>query len=508
MESFYSILSLSQHDQTDPLSWCATDLYLDQIVDAVAGGPPDSATRQLFSRWARDDDEINYRHEVFQDLEKDAVRQTAEAFVGAISTLQRECERAQTIRHLRQRQGWILHAMSTYCAAVKQLQSELCAQNITSRGLRNLRNYLDEYCSSAKFQSLLNGTFSTEKALGELRYTLHIKDLTVGVDMYRGEDDYCAVVSTLFERFRQGSGRDYRIRFPDYSDMNHVEEQILDCVATLHPAVFAQCQQHCERHAHFVDPALDRFATEVLFYLHYLTFLSRFTDAGLQFCYPTICAAPQGIYAEGVFDAALATKQLRQGTLPVHNDFRLSQHERIIIVTGPNQGGKTTFARMVGQLCYLAALGCPVPAARAALHLPDRVFTHFERQESIRTLHGKLDDELERIHTILGQATARSVLVMNESFSSTTVEDALSISSEVLHRIDAIGCIAVYVTFLDELAELLPSCVSMVGGVDETDPTTRTYQFTRRPPDGLAYAAALADKYGLSTRILSRRVCR
>jgi DNA mismatch repair protein MutS len=140
--------------------------------------------------------------------------------------------------------------------------------------------------------------------------------------------------------------------------------------------------------------------------------------------------------------------------------------------------------------------------------LPDHVYTHFERQETLATLHGKLDDELVRIHDILCSASAASIIVMNESFSSTTVKDALLIGTEVLRHIIELNCAAVYVSFLDELADLSPACVSMVGEVAPDDPTQRTFAFTRRPADGLAYAAALADKYGLNHDVLRQRVSR
>lgn len=97
---------------------------------------------------------------------------------------------------------------------------------------------------------------------------------------------------------------------------------------------------------------------------------------------------------------------------------------------------------------------------------------------------------------------------MNESFASTTVNDAVLIGTEVLRRIIALGGVAVYVSFLDELASLDPACVSMVGEVAEDDPTRRSFRFTRRPADGLAYAAALADKYGLDHDTLLRRITR
>jgi DNA mismatch repair ATPase MutS len=180
----------------------------------------------------------------------------------------------------------------------------------------------------------------------------------------------------------------------------------------------------------------------------------------------------------------------------------------VLVVTGPNQGGKTTLARTIGQCSYLASLGCPVPAKRGSFTLPDAIYTHFDRQENLSSPHGKLHGELVRIHDILSQATPASLIIMNESFSSTTVSDALQIGSDIVRRIIKRDSTAVYVSFLDELGTVDPACVSMVAEVAADDPTRRTFTFTRRPADGLAYAAALATKHGLTYDILRQRITR
>jgi len=212
------------------------------------------------------------------------------------------------------------------------------------------------------------------------------------------------------------------------------------------------------------------------------------------------------ISARSAVDLALAAKLMPRAATVVSNDFYLDGPERIFVVTGPNHGGKTTFARTFGQLHYLASLGYPVPAREATLFLPDRIFTHFEREEDLATLRGKFEDELVRIRGVLEAATGDSVLVMNESFASTTLRDALFVGERVLDRMTARGLLGVYVTFVDELASLNEACVSMVGTVVPDNPAERTYEIIRKPADGLAYAAAIAGKYGLTYRQLKERL--
>lgn len=244
------------------------------------------------------------------------------------------------------------------------------------------------------------------------------------------------------------------------------------------------------------------------FYVGYLELMKRLQATGLSFCYPEVSARSKEVAATATFDLALAVKLTREGGEVVGNDFHLQGPERMFVVSGPNNGGKTTFARTFGQLHHLAALGLPVPGRDARLFLPDRIFTHFEREEDIRTLRGKFEDELHRIHAILQEATADSVLIMNESFGSTTLRDAVVVGTEVMKRIIALDALCVFVTFVDELSSLSESTVSMMSTVVPDDPAVRTFNVVRKPADGLAYAAALADKYGLTTELLRRRIAR
>lgn len=485
---------------------CFADLHLDQVITGVTSGQTDDGLERFFYAPLHDVSTVSYRHDVFRDLERDEIRRPIENFVTGMLTMRQRLDEAAHLYHPLQQQGWLGYAVEAYCGAMATLRDELTQVEPMSRGLRDFAAHVTRYVAGDTFRNLVSDTQAVQAELHDVRYAVHIEDLRVHVERYDGQPDYSAGVTETFERFAIGTGEDHHVRLKDFPDMNHVEEQILECVAKLHPKAFALLESFCTHNRDFVEPVIGRFNREIHFYLSYLSFTQLFTAAGLTFSYPDITDEPGVVRADDAFDLALAIKATDENEPLVSNGFRLCGPERIFVVTGPNQGGKTTFARTIGQCAYLAALGCPVPATHAAFTLPDVIYTHFERQETLSTLHGKLDDELVRIHDILSRATAASIIVMNESFASTTANDALLIGAEVLERMIRLGCVAVYVTFLDEFASLDPKCVSMVGEVAADDPTRRTFQFTRRPADGLAYAAALADKYRLNHDVLRRRI--
>jgi hypothetical protein len=486
-----------------------TDLNFDQAVDEITQGRDEYELKPYFYTRLTALDQIAARHEVFRDLEGEGASALVESFAEQMRRMRRHLGLVEKVRHLQESQAWFLSGAEIYCHAVKTLVSGLEDLDPNSERLRAFQAYLSDYVASQPFRGLVDEAKKARKGMASVRYLLNIRGRRIKVSRYDDPaPDYTVEIEKTFERFQQGAVKDYRVNFPGTTGLNHVEGAVLGLVAELYPDQFAALAAYCERHNRFVDEGVATFDREIQFYLAYLEHMETIRGAGLHFAYPRLSDESKELRVKDGFDLALAGKLVAEDSTVVPNDFHLEDPERIIVVSGPNQGGKTTFARMFGQLPYLASLGCPVPGSEAALFLFDQLFTHFEKEEDITDLSGKLEDDLIRIQEILDQATPDSVVIMNESLTSTALADARLLGRAVLERLSEGDLLCVYVTFVDELASLNEKTVSMVSTIVPGDPASRTFKVVRRPADGLAYADAIAEKYGLTYKRLRERLRR
>ena len=493
-----------QHAEIPPFF---VDLNLDQVVDAITTGWADYELKPFFYFSLNTIDEIQYRHEVFYDLEELTLYEQVKIFAEQMREVRRHLTFAEKLYYKYQKEVWFLYAAEVYCDAVKHFGAALYSLQLKSKGLLNFREYLLNYSSGAHFNSLVEEVSVIKVELAKVKHRVIINDNAFTVQNFVEENDYSVEIDETFQKFKQGAVNDYKIKYNSSPEnMNHIEAKILEFVAQLNPDLFLRLKNFCNIYANFIDGTVADFDREIHFYIAYIEYIEKFKRNNLQFCLPKITSTSKEIYNYDGFDLALAQK-LTGNNLPiVCNDFYLRSKERIIVVTGPNQGGKTTFARTFGQLHYLANIGCPVPGREARLFLFDRMFTQFERAEKVENLRGKLEDDLKRIHSVLECATPRSIIIMNEIFNSTTLQDVTFLSKKVMERILGLDLICVWVTFIDELALFGEQTVSMTSTVVPENPALRTFKIVRRPADGLAYAVAIAEKYRLTYSWIKERI--
>ncbi|MFF5259833.1 hypothetical protein ACFY4C_12870 [Actinomadura viridis] len=489
------------------------DLNLDQVVRAVTREHAGFGLETFFHLPLRDPELIGFRQAIFRELEDPARYEVAERFTTGMARTRRRLEIMGRTKHPPQAHRWFLEAVLEYEATVLGLAEGL--EPATAPGLRGLREDLSEHVAAASFTGPGEEARRLRDRLGQVAYDLFLRGDTITVAAHDpgARFDFADQVLAAFDRFRPdrpSGGREDPATARRAAGMNldQVEAGVLDLVVELHPGVFGELAAFCEVHRDLLDEGIVRIDRELRFYLGYLEFLAPLREAGLPFCHPEVSATEKGLLARDLFDLALADKLVAGGGRVVGNDIDLGEGERILLLSGPNQGGKTTLSRAFGQLHHLAALGCPVPARRARLFLPDRILTHYERAENPAGLASKLEEELLRMRAILDHATPDSLIVLNEIFTSTTSEDALALSRAVLAALSRLDAPCLWVSFLDELSRLSPGTVSMVSTVLDDGGHTRTYKIERRVPDGRAYAMALAGRHGLTYDRLTSRLGR
>lgn len=486
-----------------PLPAYFHDLHLDELESLVFSPHEGHNLEAIFRTPLVQGEGVRFRQEVARELEAGG-DVPLRGLMAAMDGVRAKLALAEKARHPWQERFYFLQAAKAYAEGVEGVGRAWEGRPPQARGLLGYAAHLRAYRASAGFRRLREEGEAVWEALKRIRYVLHVHEGRLVLRAFQGEPDYGERVVETFRAFFGSSPP----RFAEPGGMsppwlNHIEEWILDHLALLFPQAFGLLEAFHREHQGFVDEVVARLEREARFFLAYLDFIAPLRAAGLPFAYPEPAPEPPLCLEEG-FDLVLGARLVARGERPVANGFHLGE-ERILVVSGPNQGGKTTFARMVGQAHHLFALGFPVPGRRARLSLPDRILTHFEARENPEDLRSKLEVDLVRLKDLLDAATDRSLLLLNEPLASAALQDARTLGRFLLERVRAKGSLAVLVTFLEELARL-PGTRSLVAEVDPSDPARRTFRIVERPADGKAYALALAAKHGLTYEALRARI--
>ncbi len=189
--------------------------------------------------------------------------------------------------------------------------------------------------------------------------------------------------------------------------------------------------------------------TELAFYVGCLNLREQLARKGEPVCLPN--PTPSGhpvLSALGLYDVSLS---LSVEERVVGNDVD-ADHRSLVMITGANRGGKSTFLRSVGLAQLMMQSGMYVAAESFRANVCDRVFTHFKREEDATMQSGKLDEELKRMSAIIDHVTPRSAVLLNESFASTNEREGSEIARQIVRALEESGVRVVYVTHLFDLA--------------------------------------------------------
>lgn len=515
----------------------ASDLGVTELARAIAFEPrQEERVRATLLALCDDAAVITYRQEVLDDLMHNAaLAEGLQTLLPSLNQLGFYGNPGRPNEPALQQTLFRLGELELYVDCVERLRALLLAQGegLRANALIRLRDALGAIEQDPAFQALraeLPDMLSKVRNIGSVTigvnldaHMLPMEATLLSINGHRFKGSGIQLIDKLLGKKDEGGthglARLHRIALPNgmpYTRENMLLVPLFKDLSDVLEAVSRPIADALARYARLSGQGLIALESEISFYLGAIRLIRKMQAAGMPMCRPEI--APNGareFSAHELFNINFALRLLGhdpqadlRGQI-VLNDAAFNDTSRIFILTGPNQGGKTTFITAVGLIHVLAQAGLHVPASAARLSPCDAIHTHFAKDEQPSLESGRLGEEAKRLSEIFGRATRHSLALLNESLSSTSPNESLFLARDVVRGLRLLGARAIFATHLHGLAEEVEpinastpgeSAVASLVSVVEQDGEDgrRTYRIVAGPPAGLSHARDIARRYGIS----------
>ena len=498
------------------------ELGLEEIFDLKCG--------RLADFFTTDEDVIRYRQQTLEDMVE--IPEIGKALAEVTPIL-------EDINELRRLDIETNSSGESYLYSITEIELYVSCIDTLSRGLSPVRDRIksEAFSALADFAiELAESEYYTElnKKLEALAARVHeVRSITVGVNLDNQlRPSSAGVISINSEQFKSGKVLDKILRLSFKNDA-------FTCIAELSPFGKGQSENRQEALVGAFNSAIEEvfrssvrgwravvgeyvldstdFLLRLLPEIEFVTKSSELMNRlaahpGCTVTRPIICPKEERAFrAVGIYNPRVA---LAIDDEIVTNDFLFDDKAHIYVLTGPNRGGKSVITVAVGAAQALFQLGLSVPAESAEISVVDGIFTHFPEGADDTIDKGRLGEECARLKEIFDAVTPDSMILLDESLSSTGAYEASYIASEILSGFAVLGCRGIFSTHLHELAASVPEINArsaslggiqidtLVAGIEEG---RRSFKIYRAKPDGKSYARDIADKYGLSFDSLMQR---
>ncbi len=422
------------------------DLELDTLLRTMAGGDEfvwSVAQQAILRGFENDLDTVLYRQAVLGDCLRNPI--VVRALYDLMTTIGEEVRR----------QWWSMS--SAYPSSM--LYGSVDLMEMSLKVLRKLRAVAEENTvgfESEGFKSL----FAMVKAELSEEYLNRIKTHLQELKFRRG-----ALLSAELDENNEGAH--YMLRKARSKEPNWLERLLgkgpisytfrLDprdesggrILSNMRSRGIARAARALAQSADHVLGFFKALRTELAFYVGCLNLYQQLSSIGMATCLPTPKeTGERGYQLQGLYDVCLA---LTLNQRVVANSAN-AEGKRLVIITGANQGGKSTFLRSIGLAQLMMQCGMFVPAESFSAGLTPALFTHYRREEDASMKSGKFDEELARMSDIVEHLVPDSLLLFNESFAATNDREGSAIATEIVRALLEKRMKVLYVTHLYEFA--------------------------------------------------------
>jgi len=474
------------------------DLNLDQVVRQIQAAWPEPVEK-FFYYLPREKEVSDYRRAIYADIKKEGVYEALNCFMEKMRERNHAEENCHAVFYPMQKHVWFVIEVATYCDACTGLSEAMQGFDFTSKGMQEFKKELAEYVGSEEYVTMQDAVRALRDELETFHITLVYENDRIIVKEEKQPGTYEDFLHQAF-----GESKDV-IKSPFMKSMNltNLEQEIIEIFRKKHGKFAANAKRFYDVYEEYDKEWIFRFADEVPFYLAYHQFRDVMISLGYTFTAPAVDESVD-MKASGLYDLALAMVNSRQGKEVISNALEYYDGEQFFVLTGPNQGGKTTFARSLGQLVYFTMIGLDAPALSANVHHFTRILTHFSVEESVETGRGKLKEELVRLKPMMAEQSDGAFVIINELFTTAANYDACLMGKKVLEHFITEGCRGIYVTHLKELTEGTEGVVSLRAMLDEN--RIQSFRIIRKEADDSACAQNQVNKYNLTYEQLKKRL--
>jgi len=476
------------------------DLNLDQVVNQIQMAWPEEVDK-FYYYLPKDKEVSDYRRAIYADIKKEGVFEALNCFMERMRRRNQAEENCHAVFYPMQKHVWFVLEVAIYCDACTGLNEALHGFEFASEGMREFKQELNAYVTSEEYVNMQNAAREMRDEIAGFHITLIYENDRIVVTEERQPGTYENFLRQAFGENKDG----IKSPFMKIMNLTNLEQEIVEIFRKKHGKFVASAKKFYDVYEEYDKDWIFRFADEVPFYLSYHRFRDVMISLGYTFTAPTVDES-MDMKASGLYDLALALVNSRQGKEVVSNGLEYYDGERFFVLTGPNQGGKTTFARSLGQLVYFTKLGLDVPADVANVHHFTRILTHFSVEESVETGRGKLKEELVRLKPMMEEQSDGAFVIINELFTTAANYDACLMGKKVLAHFIGEGCRGIYVTHLKELTEGMEGIVSLRAMLD--DKRIQSFRIMRKEADDSACAQNQVNKYRLTYEQLKERLSR
>ena len=547
------------------------DLGMDQICKKLSAKEQEqNFIQNVMVRMYADPAVTQYRCDIFEDVfRQKKMRDDLMEILGRINflrdygTFNREYDESASIWDLLHR----LDEINDYIQCVDALHTCLADSDIYSAGFLGLKAYVEKIYAD-------NGFAELKKDISELKLdTSQLKSITVGINLNdRFEADGIGLVSVNSKYFTKSGilsnfydhiaakdringdtvwKKDFKfqpfdvnaetfnasmqkamdigfmlsgvrvgvVKLPEgdqAKDMTRYTDRIVNHMIS---HMVKRAREVLNKYVAITITDMTDLIPELIYYIRWAEYIQKLQEKGFAFAKPSIynegenASDPYAMQARGIYNLKLAVFETEESGNIVPNDMDFDRERRVYILTGANRGGKTTITQAIGQLFVLAQGGIYIPGEAFTFSPVTGIYTHFPADEDKTLDLGRLGEECKRFKAIYEEADNRSLLLLNESFSTTSFEEGYYIAKDSVRAILHKGMRTIYNTHMHKLAFDVEEMNEEQRKSEHTEGkafslivhtkgTERSYQIEVAPPEGKSYASEIAQKYGVTYEML------